>query len=132
MDLLSPLSFERVLSIKNEVVQPRWDIDILVHVTEEGEYLRFLMHMVNKTSVDKKNMGYLPRVFDAKIFVVGNENVEFQNLKLDYFSSSYKEREGNFVNNVFYGCLTSCNVIRCLSKLMARRLTIYIVNCPVK
>lgn len=93
MDLLSPLSFERVLSIKNEVVQPRWDIDILVHVTEEGEYLRFLMHMVNKTSVDKKNMGYLPRVFDAKIFVVGNENVEFQNLKLDYFSSSYKERE---------------------------------------
>ena len=41
MDLLSPLSFERVLSIKNEVVQPRWDIDILVHVTEEGEYLRF-------------------------------------------------------------------------------------------
>lgn len=93
VDLLSPLSFERVLSIKNEVVQPRWDIDILVHVTEEGEYLRFLMHMVNKTSVDKKNMGYLPRVFDAKIFVVGNENVEFQNLKLDYFSSSYKERE---------------------------------------
>ena len=40
VDLLDPLSFDKsfVLS-KNEVVQPRWDIDILIHVTEEDNYL---------------------------------------------------------------------------------------------
>ena len=40
--------------------------------------------------------------------------------------------KGTLQTMFFYGCLTSCNVIRCLSRLMARRLTIYIVNCPVK
>ena len=93
VDLLDPLSFDKVLSVKNEVVQPRWDIDILIHVTEEDNYLRFLMQMVNRTAVDKKNVGYLPQIFDAKICVTGNDAIEFQNLKLDYFSSSYKERE---------------------------------------
>lgn len=93
VDLSTPLSFERVLNIKDEAVQPRWDLDVLVHVTDEGENLRFLMQMVNKTSVDKKNTGYLPRIFDAKICVIGNEETEFQNLKLDYFNNSYKERE---------------------------------------
>ena len=49
--------------------------------------------MVNKTPVsDKSNIGYLPKVFNAGINIVGNESVEFQEIKLDYFKNSYRER----------------------------------------
>lgn len=92
-DLLSEERFNLNLAIKDERVRPRWNIDILTNVVEEGENLRILLQMVNKTPVlDRKNTGYIPKIFDAGITVEGNEKIEFQKLELDYFNSSYKER----------------------------------------
>ena len=96
-DLTEPDRFRVVTGIKDERVQPRWDIDIVCNVKEEGNTLRFLLQMVNTTPInDKKNIGYLPKIFDAGICVKGNEGIEFQNIPLDYFSGSYKERNPIF------------------------------------
>lgn len=96
-DLTEPDRFHVVTGIKDERVQPRWDIDIVCNVKEEGNTLRFLLQMVNTTPInDKKNIGYLPKIFDAGIRVKGNEGIEFQNIPLDYFSGSYKERNPIF------------------------------------
>ena len=96
-DLTEPDRFRVVTGIKDERVQPRWDIDIVCNVKEEGNTLRFLLQMVNTTPInDKKNIGYLPKIFDAGIRVKGNEGLEFQNIPLDYFSGSYKERNPIF------------------------------------
>ena len=96
-DLTDPDRFRVVTGIKDERVQPRWDIDIVCNVKEEGDTLRFLLQMVNTTPInDKKNIGYLPKIFDAGICVKGNEEIEFQNIPLDYFSGSYKERNPIF------------------------------------
>lgn len=92
-DLADPDRFRAVTGVKDQSVQPRWDIDIVCNVKEEGDYFRFLLQMVNTTPVnDKKNIGYLPKIFDAGIRVRGNKQIEFQNIPLDYFSGSYKER----------------------------------------
>lgn len=94
LDLASKEKFEQALTIKREPVYPSWKLDIFTHIVEEGDSLRFLLQMVNKTPVnDGKNVGYLPKVFDAGITVSGNEQVEFQEIKLDYFSTGYKERD---------------------------------------
>lgn len=93
LDLVSKEKFEQALTIKNEPVYPRWKVDIFTHIVEEGDSLRFLLQMVNKTPVnDGKNVGYLPKIFDAGITVTGND-VEFQEIKLDYFSTGYKKRD---------------------------------------
>lgn len=94
LDLASKEKFEQALTIKSEFVYPSWKLDIFTHIVEEEDSLRFLLQMVNKTPVnDGKNVGYLPKVFDAGITVSGNEQVEFQEIKLDYFSTGYKERD---------------------------------------
>lgn len=45
-DLTEPDRFRVVTGIKDERVQPRWDIDIVCNVKEEGNTLRFLLQMV--------------------------------------------------------------------------------------
>ena len=42
---------------------------------------------------DGKKCRLFAEVFDAGITVSGNEQVEFQEIKLDYFSTGYKERD---------------------------------------
>lgn len=92
-DLADETAFLLKTAVKEERVQPRWNIDIYCTVLDEGDCLRFLLQMVNKTPVEgKKNIGYLPKVFNAGMLVKGNEGIVFQDIKLDYFKSSYKER----------------------------------------
>lgn len=94
VDLVTEDKFNLALTIKSEPVQPSWSIDIFSHVVEHGDSLHFMLQMVNKTpKTNGKNVGYLPKVFDAGITVSGNDFVEFQEVKLDYFNSSYKKRE---------------------------------------
>lgn len=96
-DLADYDRFRVVTGIKDERVQPRWDIDIVCNVKEEGDNLQFLLQMVNTTPInDKKNIGYLPKIFDAGMRIKGNKEIEFQNISLDYFSGSYKERNPIF------------------------------------
>ena len=92
-DLVDQDRFHLVTGGRDERVSPRWAIDIYCTVSDEGDNYRFLLQMVNKTPVsDKSNIGYLPKVFNAGINIVGNESVEFQEIKLDYFKNSYRER----------------------------------------
>lgn len=92
-DLLDEDRFYLVTGGSDESVNPRWNIDIYCTVTEEGDTYRFLLQMVNKTPVNGKyNMGYLPKIFNAGMNIVGNEHVEFVDIKLDYFKNSYRKR----------------------------------------
>ena len=92
-DLADREHFHLVTGGRDERVSPRWAIDIYCTVSDEGDNYRFLLQMVNKTPVsDKSNIGYLPKVFNAGINVIGNEYAEFQEIKLDYFKNSYRER----------------------------------------
>jgi hypothetical protein len=92
-DLADESRFRIVTGCREEKTQPRWGIDICCNVSDEGENYRFLLQMVNKTPVNgKANTGYLPKIFNAGMAVVGNESVVFRNIKLDYFKNSFKER----------------------------------------
>lgn len=92
-DLLDKERFCFVTGGSDERVSPRWVIDIYCTVTDEGDSYRFLMQMVNKTPVNgKSNIGYLMKIFNAGMNVIGNESVEFKNIDLDYFKNSYKTR----------------------------------------
>ncbi len=93
-DLLDPARFHAMVGISDEKTMPRWNIDVFCTVTEDADCFRFLLQMVNKTAMDGSNaVGYLPRIFNAGLRVVGNEAIEYQEIELDYFSSSYKNRE---------------------------------------
>ena len=92
-DLLDENRFKLKTAVKDEKSHPRWDIDIYCSAADEGDSLRFTLQMVNKTAVAKNsNVGYLPKIFNAGIYIKGNENIVFQDIKLDYFKSSYKSR----------------------------------------
>ena len=92
-DLLNETNFKLKTIIREEKAQPRWSLDIYCTVTDEDDCLRFILQMVNKTPMEgSRNIGYIPKVFNAGMCVKGNTSIVFQNIKLDYFKSSYKER----------------------------------------
>ena len=91
-DLADETRFRMVTGCREDKAQPRWGIDIFCNVIDEGENYRFLMQMVNKTPVNgSANIGYLPKIFNAGISVIGNDGVSFQEIELDYFKISYKK-----------------------------------------
>lgn len=92
-DLATEESFNIITSVRDEKALPRWSIDIYCSVVDEGNTLRFFLQMVNKTPIyGKKNIGYLPKIFDAGMKISGNENIHFEEIELDCFKNSYKER----------------------------------------
>ena len=92
-DLETEERFRIVTSVRDEKALPRWSVDIYCSVADEGNTLRFSLQMVNKTPINgKKNIGYLPKIFDAGMQISGNENVRFEEIELDCFKNSYKER----------------------------------------
>lgn len=93
-NLLSENEFRKVCSSKDETISPRWKFDIACNVVEENDIVYFSLQIVNNTPVPKgRNVGYVPKLFNAGLSVVGNENIEFQEVKLGCFSESFKERE---------------------------------------
>lgn len=91
--LLNEKEFNKVCSAKEEAISPRWTFDIDCHVVEEKEVFRFSLQLVNNTPVPKgQKVGYIPKLFDAGISVVGNENVEFVEIELGCFETSFKDR----------------------------------------
>ena len=96
-DLVSEERFHSITTIKNEAVSPRWTIDINCSVTDQGNSWRFLLQMVNKTPVtDKQNVGYIPKIFNAGLRIVGNSDVVFEPIELDCFRTSFKARPAVF------------------------------------
>ncbi len=92
-DMADKTRFRMVTCAKEEKAQPRWGIDVYCNVIDEGDNYRFLMQMVNKTPMHGTNsIGYLPQIFNAGLRITGNEYVEFQEVKLDYFKNSYKTK----------------------------------------
>lgn len=97
-DLLQKERFYLVAGVSDERANPRWDLDVYCTLNEMDDKYQFTLQLVNKTSTESgANIGYLPKVFNAGLKVIGNEYVEFQEIKLDYFNNSYKEREPVYV-----------------------------------
>lgn len=97
-ELLNEDRFRLVAGVSDERANPRWDLDVYCTVNEIGDKYQFTLQLVNKTATESgTNVGYLPKVFNAGLRVSGNEEVQFQEIKLDYFNNSYKEREPVYV-----------------------------------
>lgn len=93
-DLQSKERFAAKSSAKEQDSYPNWTIDIVCNITEEVDAYRFLLQMVNCTVVQNNcNLGYLPRIFNAGVRVVGDEGIIFKEIDLDYFKNNYKERQ---------------------------------------
>ena len=92
-DLKTKEKFCAVSAAKEEQSHPHWTIDILCSITEEANSYRFLLQMVNNTVTQNNiDIGYVPRIFNAGIRVVGDEGIEFQEIELDYFKNNYKQK----------------------------------------
>lgn len=86
--------FNKVCSAKDEAISPRWAFDISCHVIEETDALRFTLQLVNNTPVPQgTNVGYVAKLFDAGMSVIGSEEVKFQEIELGCFAENFKERE---------------------------------------
>lgn len=93
-NLKNEKEFNKVCSAKDETISPRWTIDIDCHVVEEEDVIRFSLQMVNNTPVQAgSNIGYVPKLFNAGIRVVGDDSTEFQEVELGCFATSFKERK---------------------------------------
>lgn len=97
-DLLSRERFLLVSAARSEVSNPNWTIDILCSVIEEKDSFRILLQMVNNTITQGTiDTGYVPKVFNAGIRIIGDEGIQFQEIELEYFKNSYKQRNPIFV-----------------------------------
>ncbi|BCJ97575.1 DEAD/DEAH box helicase family protein [Anaerocolumna chitinilytica] len=93
-DLVNEERFKIAVTIKEEKACPRWDIDILCKTFIENNNIRFIMQMVNKTmTTDRKNVGYMPVIFNAGMKVVGNNETKFIDIKMKSFLNNYKEHK---------------------------------------
>lgn len=93
-DLVDKSRFEAKSASKEGVSHPNWAIDILCSITEEADTFRFLLQMVNNTVTDGiMDSGYIPKIFNAGMRIVGCDGAEFQEIELEYFKNSYKERQ---------------------------------------
>ena len=94
-DFLSKERFQTIVGVKDEPVYPSWSIDIYCTVKDRGDSFHLICQMVNKTpTVDGKRMiGYLPKIFNAGIDVIGNADTTFIPIQLDYFLSTYKVKQ---------------------------------------
>lgn len=92
-NLKSEEEFKKVCSAKDERVSPRWTFDIDCRVVEEEIAYRFSLQLVNNTPVPATgNVGYIPKLFNAGMSVTGNTEVEFCEIELGCFATSFKER----------------------------------------
>ena len=80
-DLTDKARFDAKSAAREGASNPNWSIDILCSITEEADSYRFLLQMVNNTAVgDNMDTGYIPKVFNAGIRIVGDEGIEFQDI----------------------------------------------------
>ena len=77
---------------KEQTTYPHWVIDVACSVVEDESY-RIHLQMVNNTVTEgNSDVGYIPKIFNAGIRIIGDSGVTFNEIKLDYFKNSYKER----------------------------------------
>lgn len=92
-DLMTKEQFMRVSTAKTESSNPNWSLDILCNISEELDSYRVLLQMVNNTVVQGTiDVGFIPKVFNAGMRIVGDEGIKFNIIELDCFKNSYKFR----------------------------------------
>lgn len=124
-DLKSKEHFKAVSAAKEEQSNPHWAIDILCSITEEESSFRFLLQMVNNTVTQSNiDIGYVPRIFNAGIRIVGDKSIVFQDIELDYFKNSYKQ------HNPIYAIAenTSAKFIQNKNEIRTDNIPIYFQN----
>ena len=88
-DLTDETRFKLVTGSREERPVPQWRIDIYCNVSDQEDNYQFTLQMVNKTPVGtRSNIGYLPKIFNAGMKVIGDDYIVFQEIKMDYFISS--------------------------------------------
>lgn len=93
-ELKHPELFKLICTCREELVYPNWKLDILVTTKFLEDKCNIFVQMVNKSEKNNcRNAGYLPQIYNAGVDIIGNENTIFNEIKLDYFSDSYKNRE---------------------------------------
>lgn len=91
-DLVSEQTFAAICSARDEKVIPDWKVCMLSYVSLKNDIYEISLQLVNDTKVNvKADIGYSPRIFNAGISVTA-EGTDFQEIELDYFKRSYKER----------------------------------------
>lgn len=92
-DLASPQTFKAVCSSREEKVIPDWKICLSSYVALNDDIFEISLQLVNDTKMNGRvDVGYSPKIFNAGISVAA-EGTNFQEIELDYFKKSYKERE---------------------------------------
>lgn len=93
-ELKHPELFKLVCTCREELVYPSWKLDILVSTKFLEDKCNIFVQMVNKSEKpNSRNAGFLPQIYNAGLDIIGNANTVFNEIKLDYFSDSYKNRE---------------------------------------
>ena len=92
-DLLTKDAFNKKCSKKNEQVIPDWKIGLQSYVSLSNDVYEISLQLINNTrSNTRADIGYSPRIFNAGIGVFA-ENTTFEEIEIDYFKKSYKDRE---------------------------------------
>lgn len=93
-DLLTEDRFHVVCPrVENWATIPRWNIDIVCDIIENENSWNISLQMVNKTvSAENRNLGYIPRIFNAGMRVRGNKHVRFVPIPLENFKSSFRPK----------------------------------------
>lgn len=92
-DFLEKERFTQVLTVVDEPVTPRWTIDISCTAINSEDRYQLTLQMVNTTPVlDKKNVGYIPKIFNAGLRIRGNQAARFCEIDLECFVHTYKSR----------------------------------------
>lgn len=93
-DLVDRDHFELKCVAKQERVNAHWAIDIYQIISEDDEDYYFTLQMVNKTlKIDRQNLGYLPKIYDAGITVIADEGIRFKEIPMRYFKTGFKKKQ---------------------------------------
>ena len=93
-DLVDKDHFELKCTAKQERVNAHWAIDIYQIISEDDEDYYFTLQMVNKTpKIDRQNLGYLPKIYDAGITVIADEGIQFKEIPMRYFKTGFKKKK---------------------------------------
>ncbi|WP_160676567.1 helicase-related protein [Clostridium sp. C8-1-8] len=93
-DISSEYKFNSiVLNKQYESAFPAWNIDITLQLSESDDGDRVTVTYVNLSEERSELVDgtYSPHIFNARLSVKGDENVNFKDIELDYFIDDYRQ-----------------------------------------
>ncbi len=93
-DLIDKEHFELKCVAKPETVNAHWSVDVYQIINEEDGDYYFTFQMVNKTvKPNRQNLGYLPKIYDAGLTVVADDDIKFKEIPMRYFKTGFKKKD---------------------------------------